>query len=145
MGRKKTETLRAKPRKPIIAGPMFILVDSETASSAEIFARHFQLSVRGKVIGDHTSGRVLRAEYFSRKMGADIAVLYGINISVGRGLFPGGEDLEKRGVTPDVTCIPTGEQLKAGQDVCRGVAYGMARTALGLPAKLDSKIDQKNL
>jgi carboxyl-terminal processing protease len=142
--RKKTETLRAKPRKPILEGPMFILVDSETASSAEIFARHFQLSGRAKVIGDHTSGRVLEGQYFSRKMGTDVAILYGINIRVGRGLLPGGEDLEKRGVTPDVTCIPTAEQVKAGQDVCRAVAHTMAQGALGSPAKQDAKIEQKN-
>jgi len=75
-------------------------------------------------------------------MRADIAVLYRINISVGRGLLPDGEDLEKRGVTPDVTCIPTAEQLKAGQDVCRAVAHTMAQVALGLPARQNDKIEQ---
>jgi hypothetical protein len=34
-----------------------------------LFARYFQLASRAKVIGDHTSGRVLRGQYFSRKMG----------------------------------------------------------------------------
>jgi C-terminal processing protease CtpA/Prc len=40
--RKKTEPLKAEPRAPHLTVPMFILVDSESSSAAEIFARHFQ-------------------------------------------------------------------------------------------------------
>ena len=143
IGRKKTETVKVKPRQPQITGPMFILVDSETASAGEIFARHFQGLGRAKVIGDQTSGQVVAAHFNSEKMGLDYAVMYGLEISVARVLFPGGEELEKRGVTPDIKCLPTGEQLHQKQDMCRALAYSLARKALALPEDSDKKIEIK--
>jgi carboxyl-terminal processing protease len=140
IGRKKTETVTVKPRQPRLDGPMFILVDSETASAGEIFARHFQKSGRAKVIGDQTSGRVLAAHLVSEHWGVDYAVFYGIEISFARVVFPGGEELEKRGVTPDIKCLPSGEQLHQKQDVCRALAYSLARKALGLPEETEKKI-----
>jgi carboxyl-terminal processing protease len=143
IGRKKTETLKAKVRKPALTGPMFILVDSETASAGEMFARHFQLLGRAKVIGDHTSGRVLEANLYHEQFGADTVIQYGVEISIARVIFPGGEDLEKHGVTPDIPCVPTGEQIKLGIDLCRAKAYSLARQALGVPDKSEVEIELK--
>jgi len=143
VGRKKTETVKVKPHQPQLSGPMFILVDSETASAGEIFARHFQVSGRAKVIGDQTSGQVVAAHFNSEKMGLDYAVMYGLEISVARVVFPGGEELEKRGVTPDIKCLPTGEQLHQKQDMCRALAYSLARKALSLPEESNNKIEIK--
>jgi carboxyl-terminal processing protease len=143
VGRKKTETVKVKPHQPLLSGPMFILVDSETASAGEIFARHFQVSGRAKVIGDQTSGQVVAAHFSSEKMGLDYAVMYGLEISGARVIFPGGEELEKRGVTPDIKCLPTREQLLQKQDMCRALAYSLARKALSLPEESDNKIEIK--
>jgi len=57
--------------------------------------------------------------------------------------FPGGEELEKRGVTPDIKCLPTGEQLHQKQDMCRALAYSLARKALSLPEESNNKIEIK--
>lgn len=135
--RKKSNPIRVRPRKPHLAGPMFVLVDSQSSSAAEMFARHFQRTGRAVVIGDRTSGRVTASKIFSESVGADIAILFGVQVAVGRVVFPGGEELEGQGVTPDRLCIPTGEQLREGRDPCRSLALALAREALGLPPKVE--------
>jgi carboxyl-terminal processing protease len=133
VGRKKTEPVKAKPHKPNFSVPMFILVDSQSASAAELFARHFQRTGRAVVIGDHTSGRVTAARFYSETLGQDSVVPYGVQVAFARVVLPGGEDLEKKGVTPEHKCIPTGEDLHRDHDPCLQVAIRMARKAIGLP------------
>lgn len=139
VGRKKTEPVKIKPKNPNLPVPLYILVDSQTASAGEIFARHFQRNGRGVVIGDRTSGRVTAAKVFPNEMGVDIVVFYAIQVTVARVIFPGGEELEKRGVTPDHACIPTAEQLREEKDLCRGMALAMARKTLGLPESTEGE------
>jgi len=132
--RKKTEPIKVRPLGMKFSGPMFVLVDSQTSSAAEMFARHFQLSKRGRVIGDRTSGRVNAARLFPEHMGVDVGVaLYGVEVAVGRVVFPGGEELEKRGVTPDEFCLPTARDLAKEADPCLRKAISMARKTLGVP------------
>jgi carboxyl-terminal processing protease len=135
VSRKKTETMKTRPHKPYLGGPMFILVDSQTASAAEIFARHFQQTGRAVIVGDRTSGRVTGARYFDMQFGAQDVVFYGVNVAVMRAIFPGGEELEKRGVTPDQTCIPTAEDLVADRDPCFDLAVRLAKEKLGTAGK----------
>ena len=121
--RDKTEKMIAKPRQPSFWDiPIVVLVDSESASASEIFARHVQLSGRGIVIGDKTMGAVSVAEHVTQKMGADPAVFYGVGVTVGRAIFPNGEDIEKIGVTPDKMCIPTAFALAQKKDPCLDMA-----------------------
>lgn len=139
---RKTEDMKIRPQKLSLSGPMFILVDSQTASAAEIFARHFQRIGRAKVIGDHTSGRVTAARFFPESAGIDTVVPYGIEITIGHVIFPGGEDLESKGITPDELCIPTAEQVARDADPCFHIARAMARKALGLPEPLEQDLKE---
>jgi carboxyl-terminal processing protease len=122
VGRKRTVSLTAKPEHPTIAGPMIVLVDSETASGGEMFARYFQVSRRAVVVGDKTSGRVNEARLFSEKLGQDTIIPYSVEVAVARVLLPGGEELENRGVNPDHLCIPTPADLREGRDPCKDLA-----------------------
>ncbi|MBZ5550356.1 MAG: hypothetical protein LAO22_20760, partial [Acidobacteriia bacterium] len=70
-GRKKDEQLVIKPRRPHYDMPMYILIDSETGSAAEMFARHFQLRKKAVIVGDHSSGRVTDSMFYSEKIGTD--------------------------------------------------------------------------
>ncbi|MBI2957174.1 MAG: PDZ domain-containing protein, partial [Acidobacteria bacterium] len=133
VGQKKTEPIRIKPRKPNLNVPLFILVDSQSASAAEMFARYFQRTGRGVVIGDRTSGRVTASRIFPHQVGTDVVVPYLVQVAVARVVFPGGEELEKRGITPDHFCLPTEDDLRAELDPCHALAYLLARRALGLP------------
>lgn len=107
----------AKSRgKAAFAGALFVLVDSRSASAAEIFARVIQLEHRGTVLGDHTSGSVMEALHFPFSSGMDIKVFYGASVTVADVLMADGKSLEKVGVTPDIILLPTGSELAEGQD-----------------------------
>lgn len=137
VGREKAKKIEAKPQKPLLEGPMVVLVDSESSSAAEIFARHFQRTGRAKVVGDQTLGRVTAARYFDRQQGLDRAVLYGVMVATHRVVFEGGEELEKKGVTPDVRCLPSEDDLRQKRDPCLQQAVAIATQAVagGSPAQ----------
>jgi hypothetical protein len=59
-------------------------------------------------------------------MGVDSVVPFGVQVAIGRVVFPGSEELENKGVTPDQFCLPTPEDLREHRDRC----LGMARVAL---------------
>ena len=143
--RKKTDKLELKPKRPILGGPLFILVDSHSMSASEMFARHFQRSGRAKIVGDRSPGRVNAAHIIPLETGTGVIVAYGVEVSVGRVVFPGGEQLEGLGVTPDVPCVPSEGDLRAERDTCRALALSLARKALGLPetgaAETEKKIE----
>jgi carboxyl-terminal processing protease len=134
-GRKKTEPVKAKPGRPNLNVPLFILVDSECSSACEVFARYFQRRGRGVVIGDQTSGFVSVARIFDKQIGQNTLVFYAAEVTIARLIFPDGEELEKRGVTPDRACVPTGADLREGRDPCRALALQLAREKLGVAAK----------
>lgn len=131
-GRKKDDQIILKPHRPHYDMPMYILIDSETGSAAEMFAKHFQLRKKAVIIGDHSSGRVTRSMYFPGQIGTDQIIPFGVQIGVSRFVFPDGTELEKNGVTPDVQCIPTGREMREQRDVCVQKAVAMAREKLGL-------------
>src|SRR3990167_1190946 len=71
-GRKEEKPLRAKNRgSRAFAGSLVVLVDSQSGSAAELFARIVQLEKRGTVIGDRTSGSVMMSETFSDYLGLE--------------------------------------------------------------------------
>ncbi|MGH9523615.1 MAG: S41 family peptidase [Terriglobales bacterium] len=144
VSRKKTEPLKIKPQKPTIAVPMVILVDSRTASAAEMFARHFQRQGRAIVVGDRSSGRVNSSRFFSEHIGAELIVPFGVQISVGKVVFPGGEELEHHGVVPDIPCVPSGDDLRQHLDPCLAKAIAAARAKAGLPPLSPAGIAQVN-
>ncbi len=126
------EPVKVEPKSPHLSGPLFILVDSGTASASEITARYLQKRHRATVIGDHTAGKVTVARYFGLEI-ENGSVLFAVNVAIGRFVFADGEELEKKAVAPDVTCLPTGSDLQEGLDPCFDLAMKMAYKAVGLP------------
>jgi carboxyl-terminal processing protease len=97
-------------------GRVVVLVDSHSGSASEVLARALQLSGRGTVIGDVTSGAVMRSRYYPHQIGADRIVLYGTMITNADVVMSDGGRIEGRGVTPDVVMRPTGADLAARRD-----------------------------
>jgi carboxyl-terminal processing protease len=128
--RKKTEPLRVNAYSGALEVPMVILVDSESASASEVFAHHFQKNGRALVIGDRTSGSVSVGRYFSHKIGMDVVVFYGVQVTTAKLEFPGGIALEGAGVAPDILCIPSAKDLSEGSDPCLALAYKTAAERL---------------
>jgi carboxyl-terminal processing protease len=139
--RKKIEPLKIKPQKPNFATvPVVVLIDSESSSAAEMLARHLQVSRKATVIGDHSAGRVNASLFFAEGVGTDRIVPFGVQISVGKIVLANGDELEKRGVTPDVPCLPSGDDLRSGRDPCLLQALSLVRKAAGLREDLSDKI-----
>jgi C-terminal processing protease CtpA/Prc len=129
---------RRKETKPLLAnsrgaftGKLVVLVDSKSASSAEIFARTIQLEKRGTVIGDRSAGAVMRAIGHTFQTGADTVVLYGVSVTDADLVMTDGKSLERSGVTPDELSLPTAEELAAKQDTV------LSRAAALVGVKLD--------
>lgn len=97
-------------------GKLFVLVNSQSASASELFARIVQLNKRGTVIGDHTAGEVGRGKFLPLQFGDVSIISYGLQVTVSRFETADGQDLEGKGVTPDVQIIPTAADLASGRD-----------------------------
>jgi hypothetical protein len=56
--------LRFEPAEPHFAGPVFVLVDSHSASATELAADAFRISGRATLIGERTAGEMLSQSFF---------------------------------------------------------------------------------
>lgn len=132
-GRKTMKPLASRKFGPVFTGNMVVLVDSQSASAAELFARVMQLNHRATVIGDLTSGSVMEARFYPLQQGSDTRIFYGVSVTDADLIMADGQSLENHGVVPDETLLPTTDDLAAGRDPV------LARAAEKLGAKLDPK------
>jgi C-terminal processing protease CtpA/Prc len=117
VGRKEMKSEIAKSRgSSAFSGKLIVLVDSGSASAAELFPRVIQLEHRGTVIGDRTAGAVMEARGYSDSQGADTKIFYSFSITEADLLMEDGKSLEHLGVTPDEAVIPTAKDLATGSD-----------------------------
>ncbi len=112
----KDKPLVSKPRRSPFSGRLVVLIDSRSASAAELFARVIQLEKRGTVLGDRSSGMVMEARSYGYHSGTDTMVFYGASITRADLVMSDGKSLEHAGVTPDETILPTAADLAAGRD-----------------------------
>ena len=120
-----------KESKPVTAatlgeksyrGKLIVLVDSVTASAAELFARIIQLEKRGTVIGDRTAGAVRESKpfYIDYKLFPGYitspAITYGVSVTINDLIMSDGNSLEHIGVMPDELLVPTAEDLANDRD-----------------------------
>jgi carboxyl-terminal processing protease len=116
-GRKKMDPQKSKTRgNDRFQGKLVVLVDSGSASAAEIFARLMQLEKRGVVMGDRTAGAVMQSEHFDHQLGTDAVIFYGASITNADVIMSDGKSLEKVGVTPDELLVPSQEDIAEGRD-----------------------------
>jgi carboxyl-terminal processing protease len=120
----------AKPAKNGFAGTLIVLVDSRSASAAEMFARIVQIERRGTVLGDRTAGAVMTSRIFPHKVGVGAVAFYATSITVGDVRMSDGASLEKAGVEPDEIVLPTPGDLAAGRDPVLAEAIALAGGAI---------------
>jgi C-terminal processing protease CtpA/Prc len=116
VGRKEMKPQVARAVKNPYTGKLIVLVDSKSASAAEVFARVIQLEHRGTVIGDTTEGAVMEAHHYTESSGAESVILYGFSVTDANLIMADGKSLEGTGVTPDEKILPTADDLAAGRD-----------------------------
>jgi carboxyl-terminal processing protease len=100
------------------SGKLIVLVDSKSASAAEIFARVVQLEKRGIVLGDRSAGAVMEGKSYVHAIPLDRfnVTQYGAMITVANLIMTDGKSLENVGVMPDERILPTPADLAAGRD-----------------------------
>jgi len=134
------EIKRRKETRPLVAktrgdggfkGQIIVLIDSDSASASEVLARVMQLEKRGTVLGDSSSGKVMRSRVHLHQMGVDTVLMYAASITDADIIMLDGKSLERVGVVPDEILLPTARDLREHEDPV------LSRAALMLGTKLD--------
>lgn len=116
--RKDSKEVIAKSKsKDAFTGKLIVLIDSESGSASEVFAKVIQLEKRGKIFGDVSAGAVMESRYFPRQVGLDTVVFYGVSVTIADLIMTDGKSLEKIGVVPDELILPTANDMANKQDV----------------------------
>ena len=130
--RKGTSSIVAKTRgSDAFKGKVIVLVNSGSASSAELLARVVQLEKRGVVIGDRSAGAVMETQFFSYvAAGNTNVVTYAFAVTHANLLMTDGKSLEGVGVTPDELLLPTAADLASGADLVLAHAAASAGVSI---------------
>ena len=132
--RKKTEPMIARTRgDKAFKGQIIVLVDSESGSASELFARVVQLEKRGLVLGDRTAGKVMQSIQHVKQYETETYFVFGVSITDADIIMTDGKSLENVGVTPDEKLLANGVALATKQDPVLSIAA----------AKLGVKLDPK--
>lgn len=115
--RKSRKALTAKGRsKQAYTGKVTVLIDAETASLGEVFARTIQLEERGTVIGDQSSGRTSQWKTTLERLGAEAIIIYWVSVTEADVVMSDGKRLDQVGVAPDELILPAPADLAARRD-----------------------------
>jgi C-terminal processing protease CtpA/Prc len=115
--RKEQKEMIAKSRgNEAFAGKILVLIDSQSGSAAELFARVVQLEKRGTVIGDRSAGAVMRSRVYSHTIGIDRFIPYAASVTDPDILMTDGKSLERVGVVPDELKLPSASDLANKHD-----------------------------
>ena len=100
----------------VYGGQVVVLIDSQSGSAAEIFARLMQIEKRGYVIGDQSAGAVMQSRFFPMQMGTEKVIFFGASITDADVIMTDGKSIEHVGVTPDEMVLSTGDDLAKNRD-----------------------------
>lgn len=103
------ETARAT-NEHITSKPIVILVDKGSASASEILSGAMKDNGRATLVGTQTFGKGIVQEINKLPEGS------GVNITIQRYLTPNGNDIHKKGITPDIIVELSDEDIKNKKD-----------------------------
>jgi C-terminal processing protease CtpA/Prc len=131
-GRKPMDPQIAKSQgSDVFSGKVIVLVDSNSASASEIFARLMQIEKRGVVLGDRSAGAVMQSRGVGFDAGVSTYIGYGINLTRADVIMTDGQSLEHVGVIPDELIIPAGADLAGRRDPVLSRAFEIAGMKVG--------------
>jgi C-terminal processing protease CtpA/Prc len=120
------------------SGKVIVLVDSESASASEVFAKVVQLEKRGVVVGDLSSGSVMESVVYPNSIGRMAITFYSSSITEADLIMGDGKSLERVGVMPDTRILPKPSDLAAGRDPA--LAYAASLVGLKLTPEEAGKL-----
>ncbi len=112
------------------SGRLIVLVDSNSASASELFARVMQIEKRGTVLGDSTAGAVMTAKYYDHQSGVGRVLYFGASVTIADMIMTDGKSLEHVGVLPDKVILARGADLAGSRDPVLAQAAEIAGVAL---------------
>lgn len=104
------------PRAPgpaLTDAPLLVLVNSHTASASEIVAGALHDNCRAVLAGGRTYGKGLIQSVYELSDGS------GLVITVGKYLTPSGTDIDRYGIKPDFSSVPSPAQATQTLSACR--------------------------
>jgi C-terminal processing protease CtpA/Prc len=113
---RKPWTVKSRGDDDTFFGKLLVLIDGESASAAEIFARVVQIEKRGMIVGDRSAGKVREARQEFYFTGRSETFYAGLSVTVADILMTDGKSLEDVGVLPDIVVLPTANDLSVGRD-----------------------------
>jgi C-terminal processing protease CtpA/Prc len=125
-GRKEMKPQMAKTKgNNVYKGKLIVLINSNSGSASEIFARFIQLEKRGVVMGDVSAGAVMQSIGVPMKSnaGIDTEIWYWMSMTNADVIMSDGKSIEHVGVTPQLILIPTGGDLAAKLDPVLSTAF----------------------
>lgn len=128
--RKEKKPLIARTHSEAFAGKLVVLIDSGSGSAAELFARVIQLEKRGTIVGDVSSGAVMRSILYDHQVGLDVIVPYAVSVTDADIVMTDGKSLEHVGVIPDEIKLPAAADLAAGRDPVLAYAASLVGVTL---------------
>ena len=103
--------LISNPQAAAFRGPLAVLINKGTVSTAEIFAAGIQDNKRGRVFGETSSGQCLLSYFHLLSTGYRLQTVCGDFVRVN------GSRIEKKGTSPNVEAKNTRESLSSGHDL----------------------------
>ena len=117
---------KAEAQKGTITSlPVVIIQDENSASGSEVLAAALRDNGRAVVVGTRSFGKGTVNHYRDLSNGGAVYV------SIARWLTPKGQQIEARGVDPDVAVTITEDDIQQRRDVQAARAVDLLRTAVG--------------
>jgi C-terminal processing protease CtpA/Prc len=139
-GRNKSNERVAKGRaKDAYSGEVILLIDSESASASEVFARVLQIEKRARVMGDMSKGAVMTSERYAIATNSRLPTINEVNVpyylsylslSVADLIMSDGARIEGYGVMPDLSVGPTRQAIRDRSDPVLAYAAELFGTKL---------------
>jgi carboxyl-terminal processing protease len=129
------ERIAKSLKDKLFSGDLIVLIDSHSASAAEVFARVIQIEKRGKIVGDVSAGAVMTSRFYSFANSRGTWSfgkwsVFGVNVTVGDLIMSDGNRIEGIGVIPDKPVGPSAEALFQKDDPVLAYAASLYGTKL---------------
>ena len=103
--------ISAKSNLPVITKPTVVLVDETSASASEILSGALKDNHKAILVGSKTYGKGLIQQIVPLENGT------GLNITIAKYLTPNGNDINKKGIEPDVNIVYSLAERRKHNDI----------------------------